>query len=160
MWWNLAIAALLLVVPGCLGYTVRKFLDSGFGAATLGVLFTSALLGCFVFGAAALIIRGLVRVEELGIRTWGRARGARITPAVALAICSHAAFGWVVGCAFMGGIAFIAFCGLIGPLYAVIGLGAAGMGGMLLFECLVYLGVRVCRFANPPGASERNAPKP
>lgn len=118
-------------------------------------------------GAAALWL--LTRIEMIGIRAFGNRRGWRITPTVALTICAHASVGWV-----LTGVLFLA--SLVVPLpHKLIILGrAAGptiidltsilvpaislLLGMFVFELLVYLGVRRCRYANHASASPASDP--
>ena len=120
---------------------------------------------------AALAVALLTWFEFLGIRFFGNRRGWRITPAVAWTVCGHAGVGWVVG-----GVLFSAAF-LVGatmaprypafttpnvtttvvliptpPMLLVLG---AALAGMLLFESLVYVGMRECRFGNQ--ATERRS---
>jgi hypothetical protein len=137
---------------------------SGAGGDALILLFALAP------GIASMVLF-LTWVETLGIRFFGRRRGWRITKDVAWAVCAHAAVGWVVG----GLLALVLFFvgATIWPRYAsgpwpgpavflnqlptpplLLTVGAA-LAGMLLFESLVYVGMRECRFGNQ--ATERRS---
>lgn len=114
--------------------------------------------------AFTLLLRLLTMIEDRGIRFFGKQRGWRITREVSGAVCAHASIGWVIG----GILVFTALslnfgqtwgsgAGLIrrvtGLMYYVQWVPVAALGffaGMLVFEILVYVGVRECRFANPP----------
>ncbi|MFG0276260.1 MAG: hypothetical protein ACF8QF_14515 [Phycisphaerales bacterium] len=114
-------------------------------------------------GVAAFVLF-LTWIETIGIRFFGGRRGWRITKDVAWAVCAHAAVGWVVG----GVIALLLFFvgATVWPHFAtgawpgpavflsrlptppsLLMVGAA-LAGMLLFETLVYVGMRECRFGN------------
>lgn len=135
-----------------------------------------------LLGALVLVL--LTRLEWYGVRFFANRRGWRVTPEAAWQICCHASIGWI----FVGLIPMLGMAGLYilpnwfgisprGMLHiqgimnepipwativnaSVIGLGF--FAGMILFETLVYIGVRQCRFANsalPPTASDApNAP--
>ena len=45
----------------------------------------------------AVLLLGLTTLETLGLRTFGRQRGWRVTRNVAWTVCAHASFGWVAG---------------------------------------------------------------
>jgi hypothetical protein len=93
---------------------------------------------------------------------FGRRRGWRVTPTVAWAVCGHASVGWVVaGCLVAAGLhaASLAARGrpagpaLLARDIVIAWAPLAGFfAGMLVFETLVYLGVRRLRFANAAGA--------
>jgi hypothetical protein len=109
----------------------------------------------------------LTVVEQRGIRFFGKSRSWRITRNVALVVVAHAAVGWVIG-----GCLMLAASLLTTTRYVVIGreyvstgwiLAAGFFLGLLVFETLVFLGVRQCRFANlpdPPAASTSMPPDP
>ncbi len=108
---------------------------------------------------------GLTHIEMLGVRTFGNRRGWRITHDVALSVCAHAAVGWVItGALFLASLmlprpklvlklppAFgnfsVDIAGVLAPFSAL-------MVGLFVFELLVYLGVRRCRFANARSTSK------
>lgn len=113
-------------------------------------------------------------VETRGLRFFGSRRGWRVTPDVAWTVCSHASYGWIAAAGLFGvvlvgqplsGIAtpqpvfdFLdnldALLGLNARLYRWVGRLAmpalASTLGLLLFSIWVYVGVRICRYANTP----------
>ncbi len=109
----------------------------------------------FAAGAWVVMLQVLTHIEYLGIQFFGRTRGWRVTPQVADAVCAHAAAGWVagsiIGTVVLGVPVMAAALGMssaLGPISVLVGL-AVGFGvGLVWFECLVYVGVRRCRFAN------------
>lgn len=153
---NLLLSALLL------GLTFARllglFATSG-SVAGLLILVTGVPL-------AAVSLRFLTWIEERGVRFFGARRGWRITPEVALTICAHASIGWVFGSL----LVFLVIACFFTPTwdagatlnqrvnllrFFLTWVPAAGLSlfaGMLAFEMLVYVGVRECRFANPPRA--------
>ena len=130
----------------------------------------------------------LTFIERRGIMFFGRQGGGgnwRITPAVASAVCNHAALGWTLGGLLVALASLVADAGFlrgsrswfmgqpaivelrsflelnIGPFAPptlaaldaaprTAALFAAFLPGLLLFECLVAVGVRRCRYANLP----------
>lgn len=99
-------------------------------------------------------------IESLGIRFFGARRGWRVTSGVALVVVAHAAAGWVAGGVIVAvGAVLSLVAGLLGGgedpviIIAFGGLVMGGVVGLLWFEILVYVGVRECRFANPPNAN-------
>lgn len=108
-----------------------------------------------------MLLVSLTRIESLGVRFFGRQRGWRVTPSIAWNVCAHATIGWTIGCLLhaltplgliWGGrlldllpantaIAFAVEYARWSPVVAL-------FVGMLIFETLVYVGVRECRFAN------------
>jgi len=167
----LAAAALCTVGPAAiyLGYALlqwaagvwapesRLFVGLPIGVSAL-LMIALPLLGC---GFVAVVLLGLTAIEAWGIRLFGRVHKTRITPAVALVLTAHATAGWVLG----GVLVMVGFgvgLGLYeiamhrnvgvfrGPMMlAPIWLPMlGGFLGLLMFESVVYLGVRACRFAN------------
>ncbi|MCR9217825.1 MAG: hypothetical protein NXI14_11590 [bacterium] len=147
------------------------------GRSSAWLLVANAVLAGVLFGVGvdslgwapvfASIVLALSFVEYLGLRTFGRKNRWRVTNGVALTVVGHASFGWLVsailssagwqfGRTLGGGL------GLPQGLWSLAGatvvswsvvLGIAGfLCGLAVFEVLVYLGVRRCRFANPPSA--------
>lgn len=115
-----------------------------------------------------LAVIGLSQIEYLGLRTFGKKRRWRVSHRVAMAVVGHASVGWLIGLP-LGAAGWIVGGMLDGPgvlvpaaLAAYLG-GAIGWGwvlafagfgiGLMVFEVLVYIGVRRCRFANPPSAT-------
>lgn len=141
------------------------------------LLVSNCVLAGLVFGigidslAWAPVFAGVVLalsfVEYLGLRTFGRKNRWRVTNGVALTVVGHASFGWLLGG--IGGAVGWRFgqtlpggLGVPQGLWSLVGatsvawgtvLGIAGfLCGLAVFEVLVYLGVRRCRFANPASA--------
>ncbi len=114
------------------------------------------------------VLRVLISIEHRGIRFFGKQRGWRVSAAVADTVCGHASVGWCVG-GLLAGVMGVyrtvqhvagfvhgenlsltageAWLYLMPPVVAI---GVTVVVGLLPFEILVYLGVRQCRFANPP----------
>jgi hypothetical protein len=119
-------------------------------------------LGWWVVGGVGMWILMLVGswIEGLGIRFFGGRRGWRISREVSAAVRGHAAVGWVGGGVVAAGFSVLGLLlalsdgdGMVVAITGVIGVGLGALLGLLWFEILVYTGVRVCRFANPPGAT-------
>lgn len=130
----------------------------------------------------ALILFLLTRLEWYGMRFIAARRGWRLSPDAAWQVCCHASVGWIfVGIVPLFAMAWLyIFANWFGlsphgmlnlpplttrpvPWTYVVNFGVIGLGifaGMLVFETLVYLGVRQCRFGNPPPSPlrEPNAP--
>jgi len=125
---------------------------------------TSGVYTLANFFGVWFVMLALTSVEFTGIRFFGARRGWRITPAVALVICAHAATGWLVGGA------GVALAWLVGAntllvsdtvLWALIA--AFFLGGMCLYSLLAGAGFHALRFVNDPAAIARRsagAPKP
>lgn len=124
----------------------------------------------------------LIFIETIGVRFYARAdsRRWRVTPDVAWVVCHHASVGWVIG-----GILML-FVWVADPVRPLIYSEAAdkltlkhlGVSistystelrlaqllipfatGMLIFETLVFFGVRQCRFANTPASATQQGPQ-
>lgn len=142
----------------------RGLLNSGLKGDVLFALWTLAQSV-----AAAIALGLLTYVEYLGIRFFGKQREWRITEAVALTVCAHASMGWIVMAllpmlVLAGFYSAQRFAGLVpngtinlGTRFGQVswntvaqgsGLVVAMFVGLLVFEMLVYIGVRQCRFAN------------
>lgn len=110
------------------------------------------------FVVAWLLMLALTSIEFTGVRFFGRQRGWRITPPIALIICAHASVGWLAGSAGM------ALAWLVGTrisavrdtaLYALVF--APFIAGMCLFSLLAGAGFHALRFANDAAALERRS---
>lgn len=118
---------------------------------TLLPLLVAALV-ILVLGASVLM--GLTLIEATGARFFASRRGWRVPRAAAWSICAHAGVGWVLAgwlglaLALLGHPAAL----LAGAPRAVLWSGWGALLGMtagfLVFEVLVYLGVRRLRYAN------------
>jgi hypothetical protein len=112
--------------------------------------------------AVASVLLLLTLLEWVGIQLAARTRGWRLTPAAAWQVCAHATVGWIVTglSSWIGLIAWLNLASLEvgsrgvagGPLRWAVPVGWAFFG-LLVFELLVWVGVRRCRYANPPGAA-------
>jgi hypothetical protein len=104
----------------------------------------------------------LTLIEARGVSFFSKRRHWRVPIDLSLAICAHAAATWWIACAGVvaglllgvqienalssftsGNSVFAALVPTSGPLLGFI-------LGMLVFETLVYIGVRECKFANRP----------
>ena len=155
------------------GWMLHRVLDTSreeAWAVRVGVMALTFGIG-WAAGAAGLSV--LTWIEFLGIRAFGRVHRARITPTIAAAITAHATAGWVVGAVMMlVGLA----CGLwlhgvamrqnVGAVRGAFELAPAwipllsGIGAILVFDAIVYVGVRQCRFANRAREGGVEAPSP
>lgn len=123
-----------------------------------------------VWGACVgLVLLALTWVEYLGVRFFAARRGWRLTSAGAWQVCAHASVGWIV-CAALPLVALFVLQALIRvfhmPIHGTIDLGprspvvysladvvmigvpvVGGFVGLLVFEFLVYKGVRAVRYA-------------
>ncbi len=172
---NLLIAAFLLVEPYTgtfIGDPLRNARAFDNPAAVAGYAFAiiSRTAG------AALLLFGLTWIETLGVRFFAARRGWRITKAAAWQICAHASIGWVLmallpllvlalyfSINLFFGSEISRWTGRSVDLRPVIGIsstvgevGVVGLtlvayaAGLVVFESLVYVGVRKCRYGNAP----------
>lgn len=119
----------------------------------------------FAIGGWALLTL-LTWIERRGIRLWGRVHRRRITPAVAATICGHASVGWtlaglIVGCGFVLMLANLGYRGqdaslVIGAFLYMLGV----LAGLLIFEILTYIGLKICKFANHPNPTHTTSDRP
>lgn len=164
---NVAVAGTILASPwtgALVGDPARGLLNSGWLGDVKFALWTLAQ------SLVAAVLLGLLTwVEYQGIRFFGRQREWRITKAVAWTVCAHASVGWIV----MAVMPMVVLAGFytaqrffgvapngtidLGARFGQVSLNAAAQGGglvmalvagLLVFETLVYVGVRRCRFAN------------
>ncbi len=155
---NHTLAAALIVAPwvGVLKWDPSRGSNN---AAAYGVAFVIWAVG--VVGVLGL----LTVVEFLGVRFFAARRAWRVTRTTAMQICAHASVGWIV--AGLGGLLAMAASARWGPdvgrllarwiragtgpltLYVSWASAAAGfLSGLLVFELLVYTGVRRRKYAN------------
>lgn len=154
--WAAALAIGLTYI-NLIGYVRSSHVLAALGASLLLVALASAL----AYG----VLWVLTRIEFGGIQFFGARRSWRINEGVASVICAHAAVGWVLGALGMLCISF--FWGthwaptaswstrsttLVHYTVWVPSIAAVFLAGLFVFEILVYIGVRECRYANPPGA--------
>jgi hypothetical protein len=159
---NLGMAGLMLTVPW-VGTLMGDPARNARGASTAIRVFAyarSMLVGTLSVGMLLFL---LTFVEVMGIRFFGRRRGWRITRNVAWQICAHASIGWVLAAVLtlLSLVVWlnVSYFGLSGWLeragstgdYVMAAVPATGFfAGMFVFELLVYVGMRRCRFANAP----------
>lgn len=146
--------------------------DPARGTQRVDTLATAArltLVGVVQVGVAAAVLYLLTSIEYLGIRFITRRRGWRLTRAGAMQVCAHASFGWL----FCGGLAMLFLAGMFSVLRLfgvapggtldlapalpvrvdwsqIVGVGGPVLAyalGLLIFETLVYRGVRACKYA-------------
>lgn len=179
---NLSLAAFLIVDPlvGVLaGDPLRA--ARGSGAAREAGAYLVAIAGGMAGVVAFLLL--LMWLEMLGVRFFARRRGWRLTKAAAWNICCHASVGWI----FAGLLPVVWLAALysavvvlgrtphaeipLGPslwpwlgrsvnLASLVSVGGTIIGyfaGMMVFETLVWVGVRRCRFAALPRAAAPTA---
>jgi len=151
--WSLCVAsapgAIIVLLLGALhpDLMVFSFIQTAFVAAAVFFL-TVALLGTLSW------------IEYLGVSFFSRRRNWRVQKHVARAVCANAMLGWIptgffiaIGFAAMSVIEMFVQRGPIG-VRPWVGTAAAAMpvlgfiAGMLVFESLVYIGVRCCKYAN------------
>lgn len=165
-WWR--VRAFNLVSINCLVAAMVPgvlMLAPGVGGRDDGAAVALVLLGPILFFP---ILWGATWMEVRGIRFFGKQRGWRVDKDVAWAVCSHASCAWWV--AGVGVYVAMRLHTWLDPLIdkllatplgallpvnplvpAVWWLGKAAVGfvaGMLVFESIVYFGVRSMRFAN------------
>ena len=158
---NLALAAVIVVAPWSgilLDNPLRNVAWGRTGSLALEITLT---IGRVLVAAAAFLL--LTLVEWLGIQFFAGRRGWRLTPLAAWQVVAHASIGWVATAAtsLIGLIAWLnlSFFGLSGNIsrlpgvsdWLILGVPATGaLLGLLIFDLLVFSGVRQCRYANRP----------
>ncbi len=178
---NSLLAGLLVALP----WTGVLIGDPSRGGSGLRgqALFIIMLFAWSALIAATLML--LTFVERAGVRFFAARRRWRLSAAAAWQVCGHASVGWLAAplTAFLSLIVLTILVRAfgIGPqgvfrvrlgtlfqsgpigwgdfVYSVV-LGGSALVGLLVFEVLVYVGVRECRFANAPGAGEGMRPAP
>lgn len=107
--------------------------------------------------AVALLLLALTMIEWAGIRAMARTRGWRLTRAAAWQVCAHASVGWIItaltswtGLVLLVSLTSFGHVSQIGMLFSAPIVGA--LFGLVVFELLVWTGLRRLRFANPPDA--------
>ena len=129
-----------------------------------GLFRLAALGGGVIVGTilAMTVLSMLTHVEYLGVRFFGARRQWRVTPAVANTVCGHASVGWLVAALLWAACALAVDTGIARRLVAELGMPrprpsvwlralapvSGFMLGLLIFEFLVYFGIRHNRFAN------------
>jgi hypothetical protein len=184
LWLNLLVAGFLIVDPWVgvlIGDPARGARTSG---PVVGFLIKAGMLALETTGVA-LLFALLTWIEYRGVRFFARQRGWRLTKEAAWQVCCHASAGWILvgllplfGMSLMFAATYwlgwapkgvIDLSGALGPLVPLIGIqglvtGVLTIGGallgLLIFELLVYIGVRQCKFAATIGPAPAPAPTP
>ncbi|MEM9063954.1 MAG: hypothetical protein AAGB51_00525 [Planctomycetota bacterium] len=124
-------------------------------------LLTHAVRTLMMVAAGTGVLFTLTRIEQRGIRLWGRVNGRRIDKPIAHRVCAHASAGWVIGALLIFPGAALGeqvedwgFSNSVGAFRPIVNAAPVvgsvlGFGiGLLWFEVLVYIGAKRCRFAN------------
>lgn len=150
-----AAAAFAALAPACTVLLARAFPGLREHELIIGLCVAALLWGLLT---ALLLV--LTAIERAGITFFARRRGWRVPTPVARTICANAAPGWIAAAVFFN-LALLALPGAMrlagnapAPWRTAAEAGAASLpaagfiAGMLVFETLVYIGVRRCRWAN------------
>lgn len=168
---NCFIAAFFIADPW-VGVLAGDPVRAAHGAGNEILVRAAGYLGYTIAIMCALI--GLSALEVRGVLFFAKRHGWRLTPTAAWQVCAHASVGWIF-CGVLSLLGMAALTGLalrtniipkteidLSPFLSmrvawhnaiatVLFIGGY-IVGMLIFETLVYLGIRQCRFANPPHA--------
>jgi len=158
---HLVIASIFLVAPWS-GTLIADPIRSARQGHTGRVLLTALVVVPLQVLVVAAFLFLLTAIEWIGIQFYTNRKGGRLTRAAASQICAHASVGWVVmAAAFWLGLIIwlnVSFFGLSTGLstnrdvanWLPVGVvGTFAFAGFLVFELLVYAGVRCNRFSNP-----------
>lgn len=169
---SIALASLATVLPTATVVTALSLSRSIHGYEIIIGFWIMAL--CWLVVGFALLL--LTAIERKGVTFFSRRRGWRVPKPVAQSICANAAPGWIsAGVLFSIGLLVLPFAARwaddLPRSMRAWGQGAAAalpflglLAGMLIFETLVYLGVRRCKYANwierPSRGNERAETQP
>jgi hypothetical protein len=184
---NLYVAGFLVVDPW-VGVLIGDPARGARGSGLVAEFAIKTLMLILETSAVALLLGLLTWIEFQGVRFFARQRGWRLTREGAWQVCCHASVGWILlgllplfGMAIMFASTYwlgwapkgvIDLSGLLGPMVPLIGVqglvtGVLTLGGailgLLVFETLVYVGIRQCKFAatiaqsHPTPANENGA---
>lgn len=158
---HLLIAAVFLVAPFT-GTLIDDPIRSARSGRSADVLLTALIVVPLQVLAVAALLLVLTAIEWAGIQFYTNRKGGRLTPAAATQICAHASVGWVATAAalHLGLVVWlnVSYFGLstrissspaVANLAPFVVVGALAFAGLLVFELLVYAGVRRNRFSNP-----------
>ncbi|MBX3407549.1 MAG: hypothetical protein KF869_12385 [Phycisphaeraceae bacterium] len=152
---SVAVASIAALAPLC-GFALAAAGRSSREHDIIAVLmFLFSLWGVFT-----VLLLVLTTIERVGITFFANRRGWRVPPPVARTICANAAPGWIAA----GVLCGIGLCAVpamlrvardVPPPWRTTADAAAAsppllgfIAGMIVFEMLVYVGVRRCRYAN------------
>lgn len=159
---NLTIAGLIAAAP----WVGVLWFDPTRGSAEGAVLLLRVPILLMYAACFAVLFWVLTRVECFGIEFIANRRGWRLLPVAARQVCAHASYGWILAAflldAGLGASQLLPVAGqqvqgrtvTVEVLNAILSLlpGAPPLLGFFLglfvFEWLVYVGVRACRWAN------------
>ena len=170
---NLLVASALFVTPPFL-CILAFWIAAGFSTGDLVELNPQTIIVASLGSSCAAIapywvLRLLCWIEIRGVQFFGGHRGWRITPALARSVIAHSSVGWVIGgllwalgiaclfvliCCVEGDMIFSSTLCQASALFPFVGL----LMGLLIFESLVFIGIRACRFANAPEIVARYLP--
>jgi hypothetical protein len=110
-----------------------------------------------------VLLLALSEVERRGVVFFSRRRRWRVTLDIGMMAVAHAGVGWIIGGLLfailarwpdtrwlLGGTADVALWNLMFDAHLPIAPFAGWLVGLMVFEVLVYVAVRRCRFANMP----------
>lgn len=124
------------------------------------LLIAGTLLACLMWGLLNVLLYTLTAIERAGITFFATRHGWRVPRPVAQMICANAAPGWIAaGVLFTLGLfavpAMMRLARDLPPPWQTWAAAAAAslplmgfVAGMIVFETLVFIGVRRCRYAN------------
>lgn len=160
---NTAVATAFALLPFWTGLYVNAWekLDAHDGPRPTTVAFADAIVpfagGVLTSGAVVFwLVAALTAIERRGLRVIGRFHRWRVTSATTAGVCSLASYGWILAGALVGVAAAAVYVMdelrwpsratnlWLGPSL----LASAALAGLLIFETLVYIGIRRCKFAN------------
>ena len=157
---NLLMAAVTILSP-LTGILLDDPIRSLRGAHAAEFIRTAIVVVPLQILAIAAVLLLLTLLEWAGIQFFARRRGARLCPLAAWQVVAHASIGWVLAALtvlfslslnywvlslFPRFSPSLSYSGLPAVIIPAIG----AVAGLLIFESLVAIGVRRCRFANRP----------
>ena len=158
---NLLVASVIVIAPWSGILLDNPFRNLAWGRSGTFAVEVLMTVGRVLVAATGFLL--LTLIEWLGIQFFANRRGWRLTPLAAWQVVAHASIGWVataatslIGLIAWLNLSFFGFAGEISRLpgvsdWLVLGVPATGaLLGLLIFELLVYTGVRQCRYANRP----------
>ena len=168
--WCVMDASLCSVTWALVAWTAALF--SGDAKEFLILAIITGAFALSSWSVQVVVILLLARIERAGMMFIGARHRWRIDGTVSRVVCAHAALGWLTG----GVLVSSSFAVLVGVFVTSVAIGSsdpwwvidafvyAYLGswflGLLHFECLVYLGMRRCRYANRPPPRNALSPNP